>query len=95
MQDVDWVGCAAVEHLVALCVGCELKDTSTELEQFFRVRNPKLQRLHRKQQIAVLCKKCFFCFCCRNCLQYSILMNWLKVKQPFPCQVTSEGSFLG
>jgi len=42
------VVCAAVEYLVALYLGCELKDTWTELEQFFKVCIPKLQRLHRK-----------------------------------------------
>jgi hypothetical protein len=42
------VVCAAVEHLVALSVGYELKGTSTELEQFFKVCIPKLQRLHKK-----------------------------------------------
>ena len=40
--------CAAVEHLVALYVGYELKGTSTELEHFFKVCIPKLQCLHRK-----------------------------------------------
>lgn len=40
--------CAAVEHLLALHIGYELKDTSTELEQLFKVCLPKLQRLHRK-----------------------------------------------